>query len=63
MISIKCFKGEDEYIRFVFLIGVSKFAKTSVFSGLNSPTDISLNEDYPTICGYTQEEIKPMMKQ
>ena len=29
-------KACDEYIRFVFLTGVSKFSKAGVFSGLNN---------------------------
>jgi hypothetical protein len=50
-------KANDEYIRFVFITGISKFAKFGVFSGLNNPVDISLNEDYGEMCGITEEEI------
>ena len=51
-------KGNDEYIKFVFLTGVSKFSKSSIFSGLNMLTDISLDEEYGNICGYTQNDIE-----
>ena len=51
-------KGTDEYIKFVFLTGVSKFSKVSIFSGLNNLEDITLNEDYATICGYTQNDLE-----
>ena len=51
-------KGSDEHLCFVFLTGVSKFAKVSVFSGLNNLRDITLSYDYATICGYTQEELE-----
>jgi len=51
-------KGCDEYIQFVFLTGVSKFTKTSIFSGLNNLEDISLNPEYGNICGYTQKDIE-----
>jgi len=51
-------KDNDEYIRFAFLTGVSKFSKASIFSGLNMLTDISLNPKYGNICGYTQEDIE-----
>jgi len=51
-------KSNDEYIRFAFLTGVSKFSKASIFSGLNMLTDISLDEDYGNICGYTQNDIE-----
>ncbi len=50
-------KGSDEFIRFAFLTGVSKFSKASIFSGLNMLTDISLDEEYGNICGYTQNDI------
>ena len=51
-------KDSDEYIKFAFLTGVSKFSKTSIFSGLNNLQDISLNPKYATICGYTQNDLK-----
>ncbi len=35
-------KSADRYFRFVFLTGVTKYAKTSIFSGTNQPYDISL---------------------
>ena len=46
-------KGCDEFIKFAFLTGVSKFAKVSIFSGLNNLKDITLDKRYATICGYT----------
>ena len=50
-------KAADEHLRFVILTGVSKFAKVSIFSGLNNLEDISLNPDYGSICGYTEEDL------
>ncbi len=50
-------KDNDEYLRFAFLTGVSKFAKVSIFSGLNNLEDISLNPDYGNVCGYTQLDL------
>ncbi|MDR0355757.1 MAG: AAA family ATPase, partial [Deltaproteobacteria bacterium] len=49
-------KSEAKQIRFVFLTGVSKFAQTSIFSGANQFTDISLDPDYSNICGFTHDE-------
>lgn len=51
-------KDNDEYLRFAFLTGVSKFSKVSVFSGLNNLQDITLDPAYGTICGYTQNELE-----
>ena len=44
--------------RFVFLTGVSSYAQTSIFSGANQFINISLDDDYATCCGYTQQEIE-----
>lgn len=51
-------KDSDQYIRFAFLTGVSKFSKVSVFSGLNNLKDITLDERFATICGYTQDDLE-----
>ncbi|MDR0894727.1 MAG: ATP-binding protein [Prevotellaceae bacterium] len=50
-------KGTGDYLRFIFLTGVTKFSQISVFSDLNQLTDISLVRDYATLCGITQEEL------
>ena len=55
-------KSNEQYIKFCFLTGVSKFSKASIFSGLNMLTDISLNPKYGNICGYTQEDIETSFK-
>ncbi|MEN9896265.1 MAG: hypothetical protein RIR97_2117, partial [Pseudomonadota bacterium] len=43
--------------RFVFLTGVSKFSKISLFSGLNNLNDITLDAKYSALCGYTDADI------
>jgi hypothetical protein len=50
-------KDHDSYIKFVFLTGVSKFSKVSIFSGLNNLNDITIDSTYSSICGYTEEEL------
>jgi len=51
-------KDNDRYIKFSFLTGVSKFTKASIFSGLNNLEDITLNPNFGTVCGYTQNDIE-----
>ena len=51
-------KDADAYIKFVFITGVSKFSKISLFSGLNNIEDITLTGKYADICGYTQHDLK-----
>ena len=50
-------KDNDAYIQFVFITGVSKFSKMNLFSGLNNLNDITLDEKYATICGYTHNDL------
>ena len=50
-------KGADEHLRFVFITGVTKFSKVSIFSDLNQLRDISLERDYAGICGVTEKEM------
>ncbi len=50
-------KDSDAHVRFTFITGVSKFAKVSLFSDLNNLTDITLDERYAGICGYTEADL------
>ncbi|MCL2327056.1 MAG: ATP-binding protein [Bacteroidetes bacterium] len=50
-------KSNDAYLRFVFLTGVTKFSKVSIFSDLNHLTDISLDEKFAEICGISEAEL------
>ena len=50
-------KDADEHVRFVFLTGVSKFSKVSLFSGLNNLRDITLNPAYSSVCGFTEADL------
>ena len=50
-------KSCNEYLRFVFITGVTKFHKVSIFSDLNQLNDISLSKEYSGICGITAEEL------
>jgi hypothetical protein len=56
-------KAMDEYIRFAFLTGVSKFSKVSVFSGLNNLNDITIDDKYATLLGYTQAELEKYFRE
>ena len=47
----------EPYERFVFITGVGKFMKVSIFSDLNNLSDISMSDDYATMCGYTEKEL------
>ncbi len=51
-------KDQDEYLKFVFFTGVTKFSKVSVFSDLNQLRDISLLPEFSGICGITEAELE-----
>ena len=50
-------KSADEQLELVFITGISKFSKVSIFSHLNNLRDITLSGQYATLTGYTQEEL------
>lgn len=55
-------KSSDVFIRFIFITGVTKFSKVSIFSDLNQLRDISMSMDYAEICGITELEMKNVFK-
>ncbi|MDR0687373.1 MAG: ATP-binding protein [Prevotellaceae bacterium] len=50
-------KGMDASLRFVFLTGVTKFSKVSVFSDLNMLIDVSMDRKYAGVCGISEKEL------
>ena len=51
-------KGLGRYIHTVFITGVTKFSRTSLFSGLNNLIDITMAPEAAALLGYTKEEIE-----
>lgn len=51
------FKSNAEHIRLVFLTGVSRFSKLSIFSDLNNINDITFDAKFADICGITSDEL------
>ncbi len=56
-------KKYEEYLRFVFLTGITKFSQLSIFSELNNITNISMDNEYAGICGITEEELLEQMSE
>ncbi|MDR0543415.1 MAG: ATP-binding protein [Dysgonamonadaceae bacterium] len=50
-------KSADACLRFVFLTGVTKFSKVSVFSDLNQLQDISMDNRFAGVCGISEAEL------
>ena len=49
------FKDNSGKIRFLYITGVSKFTKLSIFSALSSLNDVSFEAAYAALYGYTEE--------
>ena len=50
-------KSMDPFLRLTFITGVTKFTKTSIFSGLNNLRDITMSRKYANICGIATNEL------
>ena len=45
-------------VKFIFVTGVSRFTKVSIFSEWNNLNDITMNREYADFLGYTEDEIE-----
>ncbi len=54
----KTTKALDGYWRFVFVTGITKYAKLSLFSAINNITDISIHPRYHAILGIGIEDLE-----
>ena len=50
-------KNCDQYLKFIFLTGITRVAHLNIFSGLNQLQDISMSNKYSSICGITENEM------
>lgn len=51
-------KDADQWLQFVFITGVTKFAQVGIFSNLNQLMDISFDSRFSDLCGMSQQEIE-----
>ena len=50
-------KANEAYIKFCFITGITKFSQLSIFSTINNLANVSLEEKFSTICGFTEKEL------
>lgn len=55
-------KALGQYLRFLFLTGISKFSQMSIFSELNNLQNISMQDNYSAICGITEQELRTQLQ-
>jgi hypothetical protein len=51
-------KSADQWLRFYLITGITKFPRVSIFSELNQLEDLSMADDYASLCGVTQAELE-----
>ena len=56
-------KPLESYLRLVFITGVSKFSKVSIFSTLNNLIELDMHPRFYAMLGYTEEELKTNFKE
>ena len=54
-------KANEQYIKFCFITGITKFSQLSIFSTINNLTNVSLWPQFSAICGITEHELTTAM--
>ena len=55
---------DNKYFSKCLITGITRIGQKSLFSGFNNPViDTMLSSDYPTLMGYTQEEVESLLRQ
>ena len=55
-------KAEDDHLQFVFITGISKFSQMGIFSKLNNLINISMQPEFETVCGISEEELTTVLR-
>ena len=50
-------KANEQYLKFCFITGITKFSQLSIFSTINNLKNISMLPQYSTLCGITEQEL------
>ena len=56
-------KDADPHLKMVFITGVSKFSRVSIFSDLNNLQDLTIHKSFSNCCGITQSELEASFKE
>ncbi len=56
-------KAREQYIRFCFITGITKFSQLSIFSTINNLTNITMWPEFSAICGITEKELSDQMQE
>ncbi|MBQ2601005.1 MAG: AAA family ATPase [Treponema sp.] len=53
--------GNDFYLKFVFVTGISKFASVNIFNGKNQLKDISTYPAFSSLCGFSEMDVQRLL--
>lgn len=56
-------KANEQYVKFCFITGITKFSQLSIFSTINNLTNVTLDTTFSAICGITEEELSTVLKE
>ncbi len=56
-------KANEQYLKFCFITGITKFSQLSIFSTINNLKNVSLLPKFATICGFTEHEVQTVFKE
>ena len=56
-------KSNEQYLKFCFITGITKFSQLSIFSTINNLTNISLWPDFSAVCGITEQELTTVLEE
>ncbi len=55
-------KANEQYVKFCFITGITKFSQLSIFSTINNLKNVTLLPRFSAICGFTEQEVKSVFK-
>ena len=56
-------KANEQYVKFCFITGITKFSQLSIFSTINNIKNVTLLPRFSAICGITEQEVKSVFKE
>ena len=55
-------KVNEQYVKFCFIAGITKFSQLSIFSTINNLTNVTMDSMFASICGITEHELTTALK-
>ena len=55
-------KANEQYVKFCFITGITKFSQLSIFSTINNLKNVTMQPRFAAICGITEQEVKNVFR-